>query len=307
VAETDYYVVMDSKNTIMHPLKKDPFFTPCGQAIIQAEWSAPDIIIPHIDWYDRSAHALGVKSPKTGEWDKELLWPASITPMVMHKQSVLDMLSQLGEGPGLDSLCAGSLCGIIGAYSEDGHGATEFTLYTLYVYNLIDSGNFDCIHKIEPVQNFWITYSDNWYSELQSSILKAGLTVKPSQLVVSNKDGWPVLWSPDEDNSSMPEEEQWPLKFTDCTLKWSAAIWRGEPQDAQRLVQENLRTLSLIQQKNATKMFPLMFGAQPASLAMMGPEQKEQAISDIVALYDEADLMTGDEGDFIGCVVGYVN
>jgi hypothetical protein len=308
VAESDYYVVFDSKNTLIHPLEEDPFFTSCGQAKIQAEWSAVTIIEPHSDWYDRSARALGASSPKdSGAWDEDLLWPASITPMVMHTQSVLDMLGQLGEGPELSSLCNGRLCDTIGAHSGDGHGATEFTLYTLYVYSMIDGGGFDCIHKIEPVKNFEIGYSKHWYTEVQSSILKAGLTVKPSQLVVSNKDGWPVLWSPGEDNSSMPDKDQWPLKFTDCTRKWSAAIWRGEPQDAQRLVQENLRTLSLLQ-KNATKMFPLMFGAQPASLATMSPEQKDQAISDIVALYDEADLMAGsEEQDFIGCVVGYVN
>jgi hypothetical protein len=308
LVETDYYIVMDSKNTIIHPLEKDPFFTPCGQAIIQAEWTAADIIIPHSDWYDRSARALGLKSPKDGaEWDEELLWPASITPMVMHRSSVLDMLGQLGEGVDLDRLCDGDLCNTIGAYSESGHGATEFTLYTLYVYSLIASGGFECIHTIEPVLGFEMTYSDDWYSELQSRIIKAGLTVKMSQLVVSDRRGWPVLWSPDGAGGSIPDQEQWPLMFTDCTRKWSAAIWRGEEKDKKRLVQENLRTLSLIQ-KNATKMFPLMFGAQPASLAMMSQEEKEQAMRDIVALYDDADLMAGaKDEDFIGCVVGYVN
>jgi hypothetical protein len=308
LVETDYYIVMDSKNTIIHPLEKDPFFTSCGQAIIQAEWTAADIIIPHSDWYDRSARALGLKSPKDGaEWDEELLWPASITPMVMHRSSVLDMLGQLGEGVDLDRLCDGDLCNTIGAYSESGHGATEFTLYTLYVYSLIASGGFECIHTIEPVLGFEMTYSDDWYSELQSRIIKAGLTVKMSQLVVSDRRGWPVLWSPDGAGGSIPDQEQWPLMFTDCTRKWSAAIWRGEEKDKKRLVQENLRTLSLIQ-KNATKMFPLMFGAQPASLAMMSQEEKEQAMRDIVALYDDADLMAGaKDEDFIGCVVGYVN
>mmetsp|Transcript_88762 Transcript_88762/g.247659 ORF Transcript_88762/g.247659 Transcript_88762/m.247659 type:complete len:861 (-) Transcript_88762:51-2633(-) len=307
VVDSDYYIVLDSKNTIIHPLEKDPFFTPCGQAIIQAEWSSSAIVEPHIDWYDRSARALGVKSPRdAGAWDDALLWPASITPMVMHKQSVLDMLSKLGEGSDLGRLCDGNLCGLIGAYAGDGHGATEFTLYTLYVYDMIESGQFECIHAVEPVLGFEMTYSDKWYSELQAKIVKAGLKAKPSQLVVSNKDGWPVLWSPDDDDSSIPDEDQWPLTFTDVTRKWSAAIWRGEAADKYRLVKENLRTLSLIQQ-NGTKMFPLMFGAQPASLAVMNEEEKDEAIRDIIALYADADLLDDAEQDIIGCVVGYVN
>ncbi|CAK0879850.1 unnamed protein product, partial [Prorocentrum cordatum] len=89
-------------------------------------------------------------------------------------------------------------------------------------------------------------YSDKWYSELQAKIVKAGLKAKPSQLVVSNKDGWPVLWSPDDDDSSIPDEDQWPLTFTDVTRKWSAAIWRGEAADKYRLVKATARPICLV-------------------------------------------------------------
>jgi len=307
MVETDYYLVLDSKNTLIHPLHEDPFFTPCGQGIIQAEFTAEDMMMPHSDWYRRSAEALGMKSPKdNGAWDQQLLWPSSITPMVLHRESALDMLTKVGEGTDIGRLCDGSLCELIGARSTSGHGATEFTLYTLYVYGLMESDSFKCIHTIEPISAFNIGYGEDWLSELRSTILERRLRVEPSQLVVSNKDNVQLDWSAEVGgDDSVPAEEEWPLHFTDVTRKWSGAIWRGEPQDAEKLVQENLRTLSLI--INGSKMSPIMFGAQPASLGSMSDSQRDQAIGDIIALYDHAGLLEKQEGDIIGCVVGWVN
>jgi hypothetical protein len=68
------------------------------------------------------------------------VWPASITPMLLHRQTTLDMLSMIGESPGIDSICAGGLCGML-----SGH-ATEFTLYLVYAARI---ASFDCIHAIE--------------------------------------------------------------------------------------------------------------------------------------------------------------
>merc|ERR1711920_191666 len=65
-------------------------------------------------------------------------WSASITPVVMHTQTVIDMLGYLRENPSPLSLCSGALCGHIK------NGATEFTLYYLYASTKTDE---KCIHQ----------------------------------------------------------------------------------------------------------------------------------------------------------------
>jgi hypothetical protein len=302
VVSSEFYVVLDSKNTIVRPLTTDPFFTSCSQGIIQAEMTSQLIGEPHIDWYNRSAKALGVRDPKDKSWPETLQWPASITPMVMHRQSVLSMLDQLGEAPSAENLCQGQLCNLIGAYSESGHGATEFTLYTLYVYNLMASKEFECIHEVYPITAFKIERGKNWMESLKSKIVESGLSVQPAQLMVSDKEGWPIEWSPSFHD--VPQEDRWPLTFTDLTRKWSAALWRGEPEDASRLVTENLHVLRNVLNGN---MNPIMFGAQPASLNSMNTMQKNSSIGDIIRLYNTTGLLDPSEQDFVGCVVGWKN
>jgi hypothetical protein len=97
-------------------------------------------------WYRASASALG---QQTMDWG---VWPASITPMVLHRQTTLDMLSMLGESPDFYSACSGGLC------DKFRQQATEFTLYLVYAAQI---ASFDCIHAIEERR---------WGDELSTSI-----------------------------------------------------------------------------------------------------------------------------------------
>ncbi|CAK0854535.1 unnamed protein product, partial [Prorocentrum cordatum] len=82
VVKAPYYVVLDSKNTLIRPLSSDDIFTKCNTAKIQAEFPAAKIPVPHINWYKASAAALEMDPPSSG------YWPASITPVVFHTQTV---------------------------------------------------------------------------------------------------------------------------------------------------------------------------------------------------------------------------
>merc|ERR1712226_312509 len=112
-------------------------------------------------------------------------------------------------------------------------------------------------------------------------------------MVMSNKDGWPAEW-PFTAVDSIPTD-MWPLSFTDLTRKWSASLWRGEPQDAAKLAAENLRVLKSV--INGTMISPLMFGAQPASLQSMDDDQQKEAIDLILKLYGQANLLDDSESD----------
>jgi len=78
-------------------------------------------------------------------------WPASITPIVMHTQTVKDMLDSINEPQDFGD-CSGGLCDAFG------HQATEFTLYLVYVGRI---ANMVCIHDIEERM---------WGNELAASI-----------------------------------------------------------------------------------------------------------------------------------------
>ncbi|CAK0824738.1 unnamed protein product, partial [Prorocentrum cordatum] len=123
--KSDYYVVMDAKNTLIRDVEEDTFFTNCHLGRIFGEFEAKDIPQPHSQWYQASARVLNVEPPTKGKW------PSSITPMVIHTQTVLDMLSDIGEDVSVSSLCAGPLCDMLGVGSANGEGATEFTMYVL--------------------------------------------------------------------------------------------------------------------------------------------------------------------------------
>merc|ERR1712224_327797 len=94
-------------------------------------------------WYYASARVLGVDVPQGRKWS------ASITPVVMHTQTVIDMLNYLHESPSPLSLCSGALCGHIK------NGASEFTLYYLYAATKTDE---KCIHQASahnPAISMW--------------------------------------------------------------------------------------------------------------------------------------------------------
>eukprot|EP00406_Dinophysis_acuminata_P045871 CAMPEP_0179301652 /NCGR_PEP_ID=MMETSP0797-20121207/47662_1 /TAXON_ID=47934 /ORGANISM="Dinophysis acuminata, Strain DAEP01" /LENGTH=89 /DNA_ID=CAMNT_0021011163 /DNA_START=20 /DNA_END=285 /DNA_ORIENTATION=+ len=89
----------------------------------------------------------------------------------MHKQSVLNMLSKLGEGSNTGKFCDGTLCEKIGGFSDSGHGATEFTLYTLFAYeNPTGKTPMECIHKINGMEHFKIPYSGGWKEAMDKKL-----------------------------------------------------------------------------------------------------------------------------------------
>jgi hypothetical protein len=133
----EFYTVLDSKNTLIRDVEADTFFSQCHQAYNFAQYTMDQVPDPHNKWYHKSAEALNLDIGQAGD----TLWPASITPMTMHRQSVLDMLESIGEDPSPYSICGGPLCGMM----ED--GVTEFTSYQLYARFVKE---FECIHKTSP-------------------------------------------------------------------------------------------------------------------------------------------------------------
>merc|ERR1740138_451744 len=100
------------------------FFDSCGAAKIFGDMPWDGIPPPHSEGY----------------------WPTSITPMVIHRQTVLDMLASINENDSTDSLCNGPLCDMMGARSITGQGSTEFTMYILWARSRV---NFPCLHAME--------------------------------------------------------------------------------------------------------------------------------------------------------------
>ncbi|CAK0807713.1 unnamed protein product, partial [Prorocentrum cordatum] len=127
LVSSDFYVVLDSKNTLIRDIEPELFFTTCNQGKIFGEFEPNDIPEPHSGWYEASARVLSLPAPVEAGGK----WPTSITPMLMHTQTVLEMLASIGEGPSVDALCAGPLCDMLGVHSATGSGATEFTMYVL--------------------------------------------------------------------------------------------------------------------------------------------------------------------------------
>jgi hypothetical protein len=140
----DYFVVFDAKNAMIRDIRPDTFLTPCYQGKIFADTPWGGLPGEAKSWYQASARALGVGI------DYGRRWSASITPVVMHTQTVIDMLHYIGESPSASSLCNGRLCGHIN-YG----GATEFTLYYLFVSTKTDE---KCIHASaahNPAVSMW--------------------------------------------------------------------------------------------------------------------------------------------------------
>jgi hypothetical protein len=143
LVDTMYYVVLDAKNTFIRDITPDLFISPCNQGIVYATNDFQTLVPSKRKWYTMSAQALGVSFPEGRKW------PRSITPVVMHTSTVLDMLEHLGEGSDPMKLCEGRLCD----YLRD--GATEFALYYTYVASLSDE---KCIHHSvdsRPAISMW--------------------------------------------------------------------------------------------------------------------------------------------------------
>jgi hypothetical protein len=140
IVESDFYVVLDAKNTFIKDLTSDAFFTSCNQARIAGVFRHDRIPKPHIDWYMASAKVLNLSFPSEG------YWPSSITPMVIHRRTVIDVFEKIGEKAKPDPLCSGPLCAMFGARSMTGMGATEFTMYTLWAHSRPD---FSCQNVME--------------------------------------------------------------------------------------------------------------------------------------------------------------
>jgi hypothetical protein len=135
--EADNYIVLDSKNTLIRDVASDTFINSCNQSRIFGSYPFELMPPPHKGWYDQSAAYLGVSPPAPGTW-----WPASITPMVMNRRTVLSLLKQVGERPSLkEGLCNGRLCSMLGF---DG-SASEFTLYLVHA---MSSRNDSCGHDV---------------------------------------------------------------------------------------------------------------------------------------------------------------
>jgi len=145
--KSEYYVVLDSKNTLMRDVDAETFLTECHQARLVGTFPWGELPKLHQEWFHRSAEVLQVREPDAGEW------PASITPMIMHRQTVLDMLEAIGEDPSPLELCAGPLCGMLDK------GATEFTLYLMYAQSRDD---FGCTHAV--------SHASDWAHELAVSM-----------------------------------------------------------------------------------------------------------------------------------------
>jgi len=148
LVEEDYYVVMDAKNALIRDIQPDTFMTPCYQAKVFADTDFDHLNEDAKGWYYKSAEVLGVGIPPGRKWS------ASITPVVMHTQTVINLLQDLHESPSPLSLCNGALCGHIE------YGATEFTLYYLYAATKTDE---KCIHREShhnPAVSMWRGFQD---------------------------------------------------------------------------------------------------------------------------------------------------
>lgn len=295
LVKAPYYVVLDSKNTLIRPLKPDDLFTKCNTARIQAQYTADKIPVPHVDWYNASAEALEMDPPSEG------YWPASITPVIFHTQTVLDMLEHIGEGSRIDALCDGPICDMFGARDDSGTGATEFTMYTLWA---MSRSNFECVHSVQKLDHFKLAYSKSWQEDLNRKLKERGWDA--GSVTIGNTDSVkPFSWLPGT-TENVPNESQFPISVEDLSKRWAASLWRGMPEQAEFLAEVNLVTLEDVIAGRRQK--PIMFGAQPASLEDLPSEKKELLTDLLVKLYTQAGLYDfGTPDELVECVVGLHN
>merc|ERR1719188_365658 len=107
---------------------------------------------------------------------------------------------------------------------------------------------------------------------------------------------------PGDDKAAEPTEDQFPLNVADLTKKWASSLWRGEESNQDLLVQVNLHTLDDV--VSGVRQFPLMFGAQPASLKPMSKQERVMATDQLVEMYKKANLYDPDD-DLVTCTIGW--
>jgi hypothetical protein len=134
----DYYLVLDSKNTLIRDVESHSLVTKCNQAKIFGEFHIDAVPEPHHGWYGTTARLLGVPMPSKG------YWPASISPMIFHRDTALQLLKTIGENESPYTLCSGPLCGWLR------EGATEFILYQLFSHFKTD---VHCTHAVDRVSH----------------------------------------------------------------------------------------------------------------------------------------------------------
>jgi hypothetical protein len=296
---SDFYLVLDSKNTFIRQITADTFFTKCNQGRIQAEFPGDGIPSYHRDWYNRSAAALGVDPPADG------YWPGSITPVVIHKQLVLDILDHIGEQASTDALCAGPLCELMGAHSGNGKGATEFTMYTLWAYQMT---NLECHHAIDVLSPVRVEYSADWRQKLVSELGLRDVHGEEELNQVIVRDRWfhplHVRWLSTDLNRTI-----FPLQAQDVVLRWAQSLWRGEPKHPSTMENINLKVLKSARAGSPNQ--PLMFGSQTGAMNTLDKSdwnRRQKARGDLVAVYQDAQLYDpatmGSTEELVSCVVG---
>jgi hypothetical protein len=297
------YLVLDTKNTLIREVKADTFLMKCNQGRIQADYAGAEIPTEHLDWYRRSAKALHLQPPdKAGGY-----WPASVTPVVMHKQTVLDMLSYIGEQASTDKLCDGPLCEMMGAIRSHGSGAgaTEFTMYTLWAYQ---KTKLECTHSIDVMGPATVPYGSHWRADL---IHELGMRdvhglEELEQVTIRDKSYQPLhaRWLTNEINAS-----RFPLRATDVILHWALSLWRGNPNDSGM---ENVNLQCLENAQKGAPNQPMMFGCQSGAMNSLDQgdwNRRQRARGKLVAVYRDANLYDpatmGSTEDLFACVVGY--
>jgi len=167
--KSDYYLVMDTKNTLLQKVKKDTFFTSCNQAKMFAEFPWAQMPEPHKTWFQNSQWKLNVSKIPTGPM------PMSVTPILLKKQLVLDMLKLIGEDPAAESMCNGNLCNMLMAPSPgDQRHPTEFTMYLMYAFG---KTQLNCSHQVVTLdfahrwaESLWRGIEGNRQINIQNNI-----------------------------------------------------------------------------------------------------------------------------------------
>lgn len=134
-----YYIVMEAKDTFVADISATTFLTACNQAAVYADFTwAGHRPLPRRRkiWYKNAAELFNISPPP------DSLWPSPVSPMVMHRQTVLHMLAALGER--FSALCDGPLCPRI-AHVNETQRVTGFTTYLVYA---LMRGEGNCSHSL---------------------------------------------------------------------------------------------------------------------------------------------------------------
>jgi hypothetical protein len=175
---SDFYMVLDAKNTLIKDITANTLFTPCRQAKMFAEYVYEEIPEPHATWFKAAQDLLDVHGAEL----QHPHWPASITPFIMHKQTALDLLAYVKEEPEINTLCSHDegFCrklGVRSTNSSDQNHPTEFTLYTTFAYG---KTNLQCAHSV--------VYRDSDSPDLLSRSLWRGMEDTREKTMQDNMD-----------------------------------------------------------------------------------------------------------------------